>query len=76
MSNQPALVDKVALVLGGSRGIGAAIARRLAADGAMVCATASATALGSALSALIVITGWPCASAARAVSAAISAELA
>src|SRR6202049_2630297 len=39
MSNQPALVDKVALVLGGSRGIGAAIVRRLAADGAMVALT-------------------------------------
>src|ERR1700682_6324777 len=39
MSNQPALVDKVALVLGGSRGIGAAIAIRLAADGAMVALT-------------------------------------
>src|SRR5712664_3410137 len=39
MSNQPALVDKVALVLGGSRGIGAAIVRRLAADGATVALT-------------------------------------
>ncbi len=39
MSNQPALVDKVALVLGGSRGIGAAIVRRLAADGASVALT-------------------------------------
>ena len=39
MNNQPALIDKVALVLGGSRGIGAAIVRRLAADGAAVALT-------------------------------------
>src|ERR1700674_574682 len=39
MSNQPALVDKVALVVGGSRGIGAAIVRRLAANGASVALT-------------------------------------
>src|ERR1700722_6724868 len=39
MSNQPTLIDKVALVLGGSRGIGAAIVKRLAADGARVALT-------------------------------------
>ena len=39
MNNQPALIDKVALVLGGSRGIGAAIVRRLAAEGAAVALT-------------------------------------
>jgi NAD(P)-dependent dehydrogenase (short-subunit alcohol dehydrogenase family) len=32
----PKLIDKVALVTGGSRGIGAVIAKRLAGDGASV----------------------------------------
>src|SRR5712675_1352881 len=39
MYNEPTLIDKVALVVGGSRGIGAAIARRLAANGAVVVGT-------------------------------------
>jgi 3-oxoacyl-[acyl-carrier protein] reductase len=39
MGNQSQLTDKVALVFGGSRGIGAAIVRQLAADGASVALT-------------------------------------
>jgi 3-oxoacyl-[acyl-carrier protein] reductase len=39
MGNEPQLTDKVALVFGGSRGIGAAIVRQLAADGASVALT-------------------------------------
>src|SRR5579872_680671 len=38
--SQP-LKDKVALVTGGSRGIGAAIGKRLASDGASLCITYS-----------------------------------
>jgi 3-oxoacyl-[acyl-carrier protein] reductase len=39
MENGPRLTDKVALVFGGSRGIGAAIVKKLAAEGASVALT-------------------------------------
>jgi 3-oxoacyl-[acyl-carrier protein] reductase len=39
MGNEPRLTDKIALVFGGSRGIGAAIVKQLAADGASVALT-------------------------------------
>jgi 3-oxoacyl-[acyl-carrier protein] reductase len=39
MTNEPRLMDKVALVFGGSRGIGAAIVKQLASDGASVALT-------------------------------------
>jgi 3-oxoacyl-[acyl-carrier protein] reductase len=39
MDNEPRLTDKIALVLGGSRGIGAAIVKQFAANGASVALT-------------------------------------
>jgi 3-oxoacyl-[acyl-carrier protein] reductase len=39
MGNEPRLSDKIALVFGGSRGIGAAIVKQLAADGASIALT-------------------------------------
>src|ERR1700722_18094108 len=39
VDNEARLMDKVALVFGGSRGIGAAIVKQLAADGASVALT-------------------------------------
>lgn len=56
--NTPSLAGRRAIVTGGSRGIGAAIARRLAADGAKVCLTYSTgQRAGDAVAAEIVARG-------------------
>ncbi|MGH8487065.1 MAG: SDR family NAD(P)-dependent oxidoreductase, partial [Pseudomonas sp.] len=58
MSTQTRLTGKVALVQGGSRGIGAAIVKRLAAEGAQVAFTyANATEQAQALQNSIIENG-------------------
>ncbi|KJK19483.1 MULTISPECIES: 3-oxoacyl-ACP reductase family protein [unclassified Pseudomonas] len=58
MSTQSSLNGKVALIQGGSRGIGAAIVKRLAAEGASVAFTyANATAQADALQQSIIAAG-------------------
>jgi NAD(P)-dependent dehydrogenase (short-subunit alcohol dehydrogenase family) len=64
-----ALAGKVALVTGGSRGIGAAIARRLARDGAAVAFTYAAAADKAQAVAKQIEADGPCAGILRPVTA-------
>mgnify|MGYP003585563575 CR=1 FL=1 len=58
MSKQLTLEGKVALVQGGSRGIGAAIVRRLAREGAQVAFTYVSSAGPAAVAASVTTPPW------------------